>query len=280
VFSHKISNIFQVPAKYFTGGFGNKVTKALEDKLRSDKYGVNFVMADVFDVRPSHDAVKAAVIVQTQPPQEFDRIILTSIWSSIGTGNNDRDRPYFFKGLPQELLSQVTNVNWSLSANPCIVSIPVIIEGTDADVVIGDIVMCDSIGKWNYPFAIYNNLHQNQYVYQCLCTVDSRMPRKQALDLCKKNIIHVFKEIYDDDADRIKVGFAGDNLSNDGLPGSGIYWCPLQPNVTPTQFLNGFYNAFEGQQGKGGLYYCNIFTYFNYTGLVTQYATQLVQRKF
>lgn len=57
---------------------------------------------------------------------------------------------------------------------------------------------------------------------------------------------------------------------------NAVYWCPLQPNVNQDQYRAGFYDVLEDHQAVGGLYYCNIFTYFNYSGLVTQYATQLI----
>jgi len=273
-FSPTLSEIFKIPARYYVGGFGNKVTAALYTYL--SQKGVQFVNQGAVDIILADLTAKTkATIVLPNEKREFDKIILTSIWSEIGTGDKNRDKPLFFPGLPKPIHALVDNVDWSGITNPCIVSVPVYVKNTRANIpVTGDIVMCQSKKKWNYPFAIYNNLHQQDFVYQCLCTVDSTMTRNAAFEECKKNILMIFKKIYPA-ANKLEVEFAGatsDNVAN--------YWCPLQPNVTPEQFRNGFYNKMESQQGLGNVYYCNIFTYFNYSGLAAQYATELVNGLF
>jgi len=195
---------------------------------------------------------------------------MTSLWSDI-----KQDLPVFFASLNPKI-SKILHLPLG-QTHHSVLSIPVYVNWNSSTkpVIPGSMLISNSVGKVNYPFAIYN-LHDERPIYQCLCTVDSTGYQAEAVAICKKNIEAVFTEpggiFHRGCSQEVRLVFSDDPAA--------CYWSPFQPLVNAQQFTEGFYDTIEDQQGYGSLYYSNSFTYFNNAGFAAQYATNLVDKYF
>jgi len=173
----------------------------------------------------------------------FDKVIMTSICKGIS--NFD---PIYIDGLPiMDLLMS------SKITNPCVFKQHI----RSNQVNYGDYILMAS--EINKPYSIYN-FYKDTKVLGTLSVVNTKdrtVLRENIINYLPKHLGKL--EIVEEDQG---------------------YFCYLQPIISVEDIQNGFYDKMESFQGKNNIYYSNIFFTMSYSGIVMQYAKELVDEYF
>jgi hypothetical protein len=209
-----------------------------------DKMGEYLVNEGViFEFGKRIQSIVGNEIISYEGKFKFDKLIMTSICKGVSKFD-----PVYIDGLPcMDLLHS------SKIYNPCVFKQHV----RSDEVNYGDYILMES--AINKPYSVYN-FYKDTKILGTLSVVDTK-----DRDMIRGNIINsLTKEFGNLEIVEEDIG----------------YFCYLQPVISVTDVKNGFYDKIESYQGTNNIYYSNIFFTMSYSGLVMQYAREMIDEYF
>jgi len=184
---------------------------------------------------------KNKVITHTKT-YKFDRLIMTSLTRNFAI------TPEYIEGLPIADLLKGASIK-----NPCVFKQHVKCH----DVKYGDFILIES--AINQPYSVYN-FYEGTKILGTLTNVDTT-----DREIIRANIVQYLKGKFGE----IEI-----------IEQDKGYFCFLQPIVSVKDIEEGFFDKLEAFQGKNNIYYSNIFFTTSYSGLVMQYAREMIATHF
>lgn len=228
------------PSHFVPGGY-DSLLKAMAVYLTSKNVQIKY-NEKISEINTSNP--DQPIIISNDVQYTFDKLILTSIWKNI---DENLDAVYI-SGLPIENVLKSTKFH-----NPCMFKQHM----RSSESKYGDFFLIDA--QTNYPCLAYN-FYKNTNIISTLTVVDT-----DDINKIRENIITSLEKYF---------GKMTVTEEDDG------YLCYLQPIVSVEDIKNGYFEKMESYQGINNVYYSNIYFTISYSGLVVQYARELVNKYF
>jgi len=228
------------PSQFVPGGY-DSLLKAMTIYLTSNNVQIKY-NEKISEINTSNP--DQPIIISNNVSYAFDKLILTSIWKDIDENLN----AVYIDGLPIESILKSTNF-----FNPCMFKQHM----RYSEPKYGDFFLIDA--QTNYPCVAYN-FYKNTNILSTLTVVNTN-----DIEQIRSNIITSLQKYFG------KMTVAEED---DG------YMCYLQPIASVEDIKNGYFKKVESYQGVNNVYYSNIYFTISYSGLVIQYAKELINKYF
>jgi len=192
------------------------------------------------------------MVITNRGKYKYDNVIATVLWEGVDSQFN----PVYFKGIP--FISLLNDVH---QFNPCALKLHVRVKHKNKQ---GEFLFFKA--NENHPSVAYN-FYDNTDIFGTLTLISPKKRESilESIEKVKKNIKTTLEPHF---------GTVSFLTEDEG------YVCYIQPVISPDDVSDGFYDKMEAYQGLNNLYFSNVYFTFSYTGLVMQYAKELVERFF